>query len=114
WLVSYSKETHSYQPKTVGRMFYKEALLVARGGRMPFRYVTICVEVLSDELLFSKNIKLTKGYWEIKGIEPGFVDSWQHDKSYRIRPISKSDFELPTNRNPKISYEEFKPIFLDW
>ena len=94
WLVTYNEDTRHYKPVILGKVFYKEIVSVARTGKMPFKKVTMLVEVNSDEpLKFGANVSLTKGYWEITGDEPSNnVESWKHDKEYAVKEISKAEY----------------------
>jgi hypothetical protein len=118
WLVAYSADTQTYVPIKTARCFYKDVLLIGRPGKLPFKVMTLLVEVLEDTLLFSKNIKLTKGYWEIKGPEPtSNVKSWDSDKQYIVKQISKADFDYVPPNNYMASMEDWlknPPTFMDW
>ncbi|ARV77297.1 hypothetical protein FDI21_gp128 [Pseudomonas phage Noxifer] len=115
WLVGYSSDTMSYTPIKTARGFYKDVLLVGRPDKVPFKIMTVLVEVLEDTLLFSKNIKLTKGFWEIRGPEPtGNVRSWESDKLYTVKQISRAEYDYVPPKE-YLSMEEFvKPPFMSW
>lgn len=116
WLVGYSRDTMGYTPTKVGRFFYKDVLLVGRPGKQPFKIFTMLLEVTSDTLVFSKNIKLTKGFWEIRGPEPAFkgVRNWTDDRLYTVKQITKAEFDYVPHKE-YMTYEDFdKPVFMSW
>lgn len=115
WLVGYSRDTLKYIPVKTARCFYKDATLVGRPGKMPFQIATMMIEVLEDTLQFSKNIKLTKGYWEIRGPEPAaFIRDWTDDKNYTVKQASKADFDYVPHKE-YMAFEDFdKPTFMSW
>lgn len=118
WLVGYSTDTQNYTPIKTARGFYKDVLLIGRAGKVPFKVMTVLIEVLEDSLLFSKNIKLTKGFWEIKGPEPtGNVKSWDSDKPYQVRQITRAEYDYVPPAGYSVSAEEWlnnPPAFLSW
>jgi hypothetical protein len=118
WLVGYSKDTQSYIPIKTARGFYKDVLLIGRPGKVPFKMMTLLVEVMEDSLLFSKNIRLTKGFWEIKGPEPtGNVKAWDSDRNFKVRAITRAEFDYVPPNDYTVSVEEMlnkAPVFMKW
>lgn len=116
WLVGYSRDTMGYVPVKAGRLFYKDVLLVGRPGRSPFKIFTMLLEVTDESLIFSKNIKLTKGYWEIRGPEPALkgIRNWTDDRLYQVKQVSKLEFDYVPPKD-YMSFEDFdKPSFMVW
>jgi hypothetical protein len=112
WLVAYSAATSQYVPIKVGRVFYNAIRLVARSGKQPDAFAEMFVEVTNDGIQFSNNIMLRKGYWVIDGPMDYRVASWESDKSFTVREITKDDFMINKTRAAALLNYAEKPAFL--
>jgi len=114
WLVSYSPQEIEYKPILIGKVFYRSVTLVARAGKQPDAFADMYVEVNTETpILFSENIKLTKGYWIITGPMDYRVASWKTDKAFSAKEISKSDYlTSKTAAAGMLSYDE-RPAYLE-
>jgi len=121
WLVAYSAESRSYKPVSVGRVFCTEINAETRSGERPVVDATVYVEVTLEEgIYFSKNHKLSKGYWKIDtpifDIESWKNLSWRDDKDVVVEEIKASEFfSVKRSVADLLSLKEDKvPAFLSW
>lgn len=116
WLVTYSKETVTYKPEPVGKMFYRGIMFVPRKDKLPFMEGTLYVEVTKEEgIPFSKNIFLNKGYHIIDGPIQNHIYSWKDDKVFKVRQIDKAEYLLAKNQSAALlGFTEPVPSYLSW
>lgn len=92
WLITYSEQTRTYAGVIKAKMFFSEIILKPVVGKQPRRSVKLLVEVMSDQMVFAENMVLDKGYWEITGPDPMFVDDWRAGKEYTVRKLSGGEW----------------------
>lgn len=115
WLVTYSPATVEYKPKLIGKVFYRSVRLVAREGKQPDAHVEMYVEIQKEEgIQFSKNIKLTKGYWAITGPMDYRVASWMADKDFKATELTKADYLTAKMESASMLNYEERPAYLAW
>ena len=116
WLVAYSKDTSSYVPEAAGKLFYQSVRFITKSGKAPDVDVVIYIEVTRDDgVTFSKNISLKKGYWTIEGPHHYGVSSWKDDKEFKVKEISKSDYQSAKKASADLlSYVDKVPAYLNW
>jgi hypothetical protein len=113
WLVTYSEQTREYPATIVAKCFYEEVRLVGRYGKQPRAECRLLVEVLGSPIRFGVNTVLTHGHWEIEGPEPSnYIESFKHDREYRIRKLSKSDWSVAKKATADLL--AYEPPYLEW
>jgi hypothetical protein len=116
WLVSYSRETNTYQPEQAGKMFYRSLRLIARSGKDPEGEIELYAEITKEEgIRFSKHHFLNPGFYRIVGPVQKNVESWEDDGHYFIAPIEKAEFFSAKNASADLlGLTEGIPPHLQW
>lgn len=102
WLVAYSPENTEYTPKRIGKFFVREFKFGIKDNTTHEVETIILIEVLDENgIQFSKNQRLTKGYWEIEmsdvGAEAWKSKSWVQDEEIKIKAITREDWLASKN-----------------
>ena len=116
WLVTYSKDTVTYETVPLAKMFIHTLTQTGRSGDIPISEMDLYVEVFDEEILFSPGISLKKGYWKIHGPTQRHVKNYKSDKDYTAKEIDKEKYlEAKTLSADLLSYQEVKaPIYNSW
>lgn len=93
WLTTYSPETVEYTAINAGKMFFRSIRMIARSGRKPYTEVELFAEITKEGgVRFSKNHHLDKGFWKVEGPYQMHVSSWQDDKEFTVKQITREDY----------------------
>jgi hypothetical protein len=102
WLISHSSDHTEYEPRRIAKFFVKEFRFTIKDGSEHEVETTVLLEVSEETgLQFSKNKRLTKGFWLIEmsdvGAEAWKTRSWAEDQEIKITEISKDTWLASKN-----------------
>lgn len=119
WLVTYSPDTTEFKPVHAGDLFYKSITYHSRSDECADIDGTMYLEVkLDDGLLFSKNIHLKKGYWQVEG--PVFRQhnaadmTWVKDQEFKATEITKSEYTSQKIASADLLSFAEMPAYAQW
>lgn len=126
WLVSYNKETVTYKPLLIGKLFFTQ--LVYNAAKTSDKIQMPCATMkgylyheYQDGIMFKKDCKIMPGYYEIELFfeDPGNYDIYEKNENHRILPISKGKYEEAKNTHASMlsfhQYAELKKLkFSNW
>ena len=92
WLVTYNEQTRTYPAVIKAKMFFSEITIHPVVGKHPRRSVKLLIEVLGDSMVFADKLPLAKGYWEVTGPDPMFVEDWRQAKEFKTRKLSAGEW----------------------
>lgn len=111
WLTMYSPQTIDYVPVAAGKLFWRTIGMVSRSGKLPVGEVEMFIEVTYEKgIMFSENLFLSPGYYQIDGPLPSNTKSWK-SREFTAKQISRTDYFA----HKKVSADMLSlPAYLRW
>jgi hypothetical protein len=89
WLVTYNRETESYEPIKIARFFYDSVRLYRPKQEIVYEMI---IEVNQDDVYLTPQKLLDKGYWRVVGRSPRVFKK----RSATRKPMSIDSMEMIT------------------